>query len=102
MAFHLPPKVIKNAKDLLARRYRKTSEVEGAYVRNILQIPTVRKRDAKKNHEYFNIESLQTLQIINKLNTAVRFTFDKLDGHDWWKLERMDIHAISRGAEIDN
>ena len=87
MAFHLPPKVIKNAKDLLARRYRKTSEVEGAYVRNILQLPTVRKRDAKKNHEYyeklvFNIESLQTLQIINKLNTAVRFTFDKLDGHD--------------------
>ena len=87
MVFHLPPKVIKNAKDLLTRRYRKTSEVEGAYVRNILQLHTVRKRDAKKNHEYyekliFSIESLQTLQIINKLNTAVCFTFDKLDGHD--------------------
>ena len=71
------------AKDLLARRYGKTSEVVGTYVRNILELPTIRERDVKKIHEFyevllFNIESLQTLQSLNKLDAAVRFTFDKL------------------------
>ena len=80
MAFRLRPK----AKDLLARRYGKTSEVVGTYVRNILELPTVRERDVKRIHEFyekllFNVESLQTLQSINKLDAAVRFTFDKLD-----------------------
>ena len=69
--------------DLLARRYGKTSEVVGTYVRNILELPTIRERDVKKIHEFyevllFNIESLQTLQSLNKLDAAVRFTFDKL------------------------
>ena len=78
------PEGYEKAKDLLARRYGKTSEVVGAYVRNILELPTVRERDVKKIHEFyekllFNVESLQTLQSINKLDAAVRFTFDKLD-----------------------
>ncbi|KAK2558157.1 hypothetical protein P5673_019741, partial [Acropora cervicornis] len=42
------------------------------------------EEDVKKIHEFyekllFNVESLQTLQSINKLDAAVRFTFDKLD-----------------------
>ena len=78
------PEGYKKAKDLLARRYGKTSEVVGAYVRNILELPTVRERDVKKIHEFYekllsNVESLQTLQSIKKLDAAVRFTFDKLD-----------------------
>ena len=72
------------AKDLLIRRYGNTSEVVGAYVRNILELPTVKERDVKKIHEFyetllFNVESLQTLQSLNKLDAAVRFTFDKLE-----------------------
>ena len=78
------PEGYNKAKDLLARRYGKTSEVVGTYVRNILELPTVRERDVKKIHEFyeillFNVESLQTMQSINKLDAAVRFTFDKLD-----------------------
>ena len=56
------PEGYKKAKDLLARRYGKTSEVVGAYVRNILELPSVRERDVKKIHEFyekllFNVES---------------------------------------------
>ena len=42
------------AKDLLARRYGKTSEVVGTYVRSILELPTIKQikeRDVKKIHE---------------------------------------------------
>ena len=54
------------------------------YVRNILELPTVRKRNVKEICEFyetllFNVESLRTLKSLSKLNTAVRFTFDKLD-----------------------
>ena len=76
------------AKDLLARRYGKTSEVVGTYVRNILELPTIKERDVKKIHEFyedlyevllFNVESLRTLDSLHKLDAAVRFTFDKLE-----------------------
>ena len=78
------PEGYNKAKDLLARRYGKTSEVVGTYVRSILELPTVRERDVKKIHEFyeillFNVESLQTMQSINKLDAAVRSAFDKLD-----------------------
>ena len=71
------------AKDILARRYGKTSEVVGTYVRSILELPTIKERDVKKIHEFydillFNIESLRILESLNKLDAAVRFTFDKL------------------------
>ena len=56
----------------------------GTYVRNIRELPSVRERDVKKIHEFcekllFNVESLQSLHSINKLDAAVRFTFGKLD-----------------------
>ena len=77
------PDGYQKAKDLLSRRFGKTSEVVGSYVRHILELPTIRERDVKKIHEFyeillFNVESLQTLKSINKLDAAVRFTFDKL------------------------
>ena len=72
------------AQDLLTRRYGEASEVVETYVRNILELPTVRKRNVKETHEFyetllFNVESLRTLKSLSKLDAAVRFTFDKLD-----------------------
>ena len=75
---------LSKAKDLLARRYGKTSEVVGTYVRSILELPTIKERDVMKIYEFyevllFNVESLRILQSLNKLDAAVRFTFDKLE-----------------------
>ena len=72
------------ARDLLQKRYRQTSEVVSAYVRAILELPTIKERDVAKTHSFyetllFNVESLQTLDSLEKLDAAVRFTFDKLD-----------------------
>ena len=39
------------AKTLLGKRFARTSEVVGIYVRNILQLPTVRERDVRKKHK---------------------------------------------------
>ena len=77
------PEGYQKAKDLLEQRYGKTSEVVGTYVRNILELPTIKERDVRKIHEFyeilvFNVESLRTLESLNKLDAAVRFTFDKL------------------------
>jgi len=43
------------AKDLLARRYGKTSEVVGTYVRNIFELPTIKERDVNKIHEFYEV-----------------------------------------------
>ena len=72
------------AKALLEKRYGQTSEVVGAYVRNILELPTIRERDVTKIHKFFekllfNVESLLTLKKLNELDAAARFTFDKLE-----------------------
>ena len=72
------------AKSLLEKRYGQTSEVVGAYVRNILELPTIRERNVTKIHEFyekllFNAEYLQTLKKLNELDAAARFTFDKLE-----------------------
>ena len=61
------PEGYQKAKDLLVRRYRKTSEMVGTYVRNILELPLIKERDVRKIHEFyeillFNVESLQTLE----------------------------------------
>lgn len=72
------------AKGLLAKRYGQTSEVVGAYVRSILELPSIRERDVAKLHAFYetllyNVESLQTVGSLGKLYAAVRFTFDKLE-----------------------
>ena len=72
------------ARDILKKRYGQTSEVVSAYVRAILELPSIKERDASKIHSFyetllFNVESLQTLESLEKLDAAVRFTFDKLD-----------------------
>ena len=77
------PEGYQKAKDLLEQRYGKTSEVVGTYVRNILELPTIKERDVRKIHKFYeilllNVESLRTLESLNKLDAAVRSTFDKL------------------------
>ena len=69
--------------DILKKRYGQPSEVVYAYVRAILELPTIKERDVAKIHQFyetllFNVESLQTLESLDKLDAAVRFTFDKL------------------------
>ena len=71
-------------KALRKKRYGQTSEVVGVYVRNILELPTIRERDVAKIHDFyekllFNVESLLTLKKLNELDAAARFTFDKLE-----------------------
>ena len=74
----------KKAKDLLAGCYSKTGKVVGTYIQSILELLTIKDRDVKKIHEFyevllFNIKSLRTLESLNKLDAAVQFMFDKLE-----------------------
>ena len=51
------------AKDLLEKKYGQTSEVVGAYVRSILELPHIPERDVAKIHTFhetllYNVESL--------------------------------------------
>lgn len=67
----------------------------GAYMRNILELPTVRERDVAKIHDFyeellFNVESLLTLNTLNELDAAARFTFDKLEVMKTEQLARLD------------
>ncbi len=41
------------AKVLLEKKYGQTSEVVGAYVRSILELPTIRERDVPKIHAFY-------------------------------------------------
>ena len=71
-------------KALLEKTHGQTSEVDGAYLRNILELLTIRERDVTKIHEFyknslFNMESLQTLKKINEPDDAARLTFNKLE-----------------------
>ena len=99
------------AKALLEKRYGQASELVGAYVRNILELPTIRERDVAKIHDFYeklllNVESLLTLKKLNELNVAARFTFDKrevikneltlIDGN-------LDLQGVSGNiGEMDN
>ena len=52
-------------------------------MRNILEHPTIKEMDVRNIHRFyeillFNIESLWPLESLNKLDAAIRFTFDKL------------------------
>ena len=68
---------------LLQKRYGRTDEIVNAYVKNILELTHIKERDLARIHEFydsllFNVESLQTLEKLNEIDAAVRFTLDKL------------------------
>ena len=71
------------AVSLLKKRFGRTDEVVNAYVKNILELPHIKDRDVARIHEFYdsllyNVESLQTLEKLNQIDAAVRFTLDKL------------------------
>ena len=74
-------------------------------MRNIFQLPTVRERDVRKIHEFyekllFNVESLQTLKKLTELDAAVRFTLDKREviKHELALIDEICSDWISRSS----
>ena len=68
---------------MLKKRYGRTDEVVSTCVKSILELPRIRERYVMKIHEFydsllFNVESFQTLEKLNEIDAAVRFTLDKL------------------------
>lgn len=85
-------------------------------MQNILEFPTIRERDVEKIHKFykvlsFNIESLHTLQTLNKFDAAVRFTFGKLGiienelamtGRNWSKWSFVQFLEVLEKWTINN
>ena len=68
----------------LKKCFGRTDEVVNTYVKNILELPHIKDRDVAKIHDFYdsllyNVESLQTLEKLNEIDAAVRFTLDKLN-----------------------
>ena len=68
----------------LKKRFGQTDEAVNAYVKNTLELPHIKDRDVAKMHDFYdfllyNVESLQTLEKLNEIDAAVRFTIDKLN-----------------------
>ena len=73
------------AKNIIKEEYGKTSGVDNAYVNNILQLPTVTSTDPNKVNSFyktllFNVQSLETLGKIDRVNGMTRSVLDKLTG----------------------
>ena len=73
------------AKSSLKERYGIDSEVEKAYVKDILELPKVSGNQPQKIHQFYerllyNVQSLETLGKLNKVNGNVALTIDKLPG----------------------
>ena len=73
----------KRAKNILKGEYGKTSEIVNAYVQNILGFPTVASADPNKVDTFYktllyNVQSLETLGKIERVNGMMRSILDKL------------------------
>ena len=73
------------AKNILKGEYGKTSEIVNAYVQNILGLPTVASADPNKVDAFhktllYNVQSLETLGKIERVNGMTRSVLDKLSG----------------------
>ena len=69
----------------IEEEYGKTSEVANAYVNNILQLPNVTSADQTKVNSFyktllFNVQSLETLGKIERVNGMTTSVLDKLTG----------------------
>ena len=95
------------AKNILKSEYGKTSEIVNAYVQNILGLPVVTTAHPRGVNQFYktllyNVQSLETLGKIERVNGMARSVLDKLEaikrdlvrGHeDWqeWDLPRLVI-----------
>ena len=73
------------AKSIIKEEYGKISEIINAHVNNILELPTVTNADPKKVNDFyktllFNVQSLETLGKIERVNGMTRSVLDKLKG----------------------
>ena len=73
------------AKNILKGEYGKTSEIVKAYVQNILDLPVVKGSDPSEVNNFykillFNVQSLETLGKIERVNGMTRSVLDKLSG----------------------
>ena len=73
------------AKNILKGEYRKTSEVINAYVQNILDLPVVKGTDPVEINNFyktllFNVQSLETLGKLERVNGMTQSVLDKLSG----------------------
>lgn len=107
MDCHSPPK-----ENILKNEYGKTSEIVNAYVQNILGLPVVTTAHPKEVNQFYktllyNVQSLETLGKIERVNGMARSVLDKLEaikgdlvrGHeDWqeWDLPRLVIARNGR------
>ena len=70
---------------ILKSTYGNKSEIVNAYAQNIMNLPTVYGTSAAKIHNFYekllcNVQCLQTLGKLRKVNGYVRMTVDKLEG----------------------
>ena len=86
---------------------RKPSEIVNAYVNNILQLPVVTSTDPNKGNSFYktlllNVQSLEMLGKIERVNGMTRSVLDKLKGikadlvrgqENWqdWDLPRLTL-----------
>ncbi len=73
------------AKNILKGEYGKTSEIVNAYVQNILDLPVVKGSEPSEVNNFykvllFNVQSLETLGKIERVNGMTRSVLDKLSG----------------------
>ena len=70
-------------KSILMDKYGKESEIVKAYTRQIFELPIIPNANVKRIHDFsdkltYNVQSLQTLGKIDKVNGYVGMTLDKL------------------------
>ena len=104
------------AKTIIKEEYGKISEIINAPVNNILELPTVTNANSKKVNDFyktllFNVQSLETLGKIEKVNGMTRSVLDKLKGikadlvrgqENWqdWDLPRL-TQALKKWRDVN-
>ena len=73
------------AKGILCERYGNSSEVEKAYVVDILDLPKISGNQPRKIHQFYerllyDVQSLETMGKLSEVNGNVALTIDKLSG----------------------
>ena len=73
------------AKNLLKSEYGKTSEIVNAYVQEIINLPIINGSHPAKIHDFYktlshNVQSLQTMGKIERVNGNTRNVLEKLKG----------------------
>jgi hypothetical protein len=104
------------AKNILESEYGKTSEIINAYIQDIINLPVINGSSPAKIHEFYkilshNVQSLQTLGKIERVNGNTRNVLEKLkeikadlvrgeEGWQDWDLPRLVV-ALKKWKDIN-